>query len=76
MRKQDILEKKSVGYWSAFGGVEVKEIEYGINDYCICVSGAWCSKKSVHRLKIRYTSKGDYILLNGTRLYFSDCIRM
>lgn len=76
MKKQDILGKKSVGYWPAFSGVEVKEIEHGIDDYCICVSCAWCSKKSAHRLKIRYSNKGEYILLNGTRLYFSDCIRM
>lgn len=76
MLNKNILELKSVGYWSAFGGVEVKKIEYGIEDYCICVSGCWCGKPSTHNLKIRSTNKGNYILLNGTRLYFDDCIRM
>ena len=73
--KQNYLNKKSVGYWSALGGAEVKEIIYGINDYAVIVINAWGGKKSVHRLKIYY-GKRDYINIHGYRLYFDDCFRM
>ena len=35
--KQIYLNKNTIGYWSDQGGVEVKGIEYGINDYAIIV---------------------------------------
>lgn len=74
--KQNYLNKKSVGYWSACSGVEVKEIIYGINDYAIVVINAWGGEKSVHRLKIYYGNKRDYVNIHGYRLYFDECIRM
>lgn len=81
MRKQEkekYLQLETKGYWSACGGVELKEIEYGTDDYIICVAGAWSSKKSVHRLKVYYSTrnKAEYVKLNGYRLYFTDCLRV
>lgn len=73
--KQEYLNKDSVGYWSILGGAELKGIEYDINDYAIVVIGAWCSKKSIHRVKIYY-GKRDYIIIQGLRLYFDECIRI
>lgn len=74
--KQNYLNKKSIGYWSALGGAELKEFIYDINDYAVIVIGAWCSQKSVHRVKINYGNKRDYIVINGCRLYIDECIRM
>ena len=61
-----MLSKKEIcqswppfAYYSGLGGIELVKIEYGIEDYCWCVSGCWCGKPQPHRLKIRYTEKGD-----------------
>ena len=73
MKKSEIIEMPTIGYWSALGGLEVKKIEYGINDYCLCVSGAWNGKKTTHRVKI-YDE--GYIRLHGYKFEFSDCLRV
>lgn len=76
MKKRDtILQMRTIGYWSALGGLEVKQIAHGIEDECICVSGAWCSKKSVHRVKIHYETESPYIVIKGQRFHFNECIR-
>ena len=75
-KKEICLENKSFAYYSGFGGLEFKHIEYGIDDYIYCVSGAWTGKPSYHKLKIQYGSNGDYIKLHGYKIPLSDCIRM
>ena len=69
--KQNYLNKKTIGYWCDWWGIELKDIEYGINDYAIIV----IQEKSVHRVKINYGSKRDYIRIYGRRLYFNECLR-
>ena len=55
MSKKEICNNnESFAYYSGFGGLELKHIEYGINDYIYCVSGAWCSNKSYHKLPFIY----------------------
>ena len=51
-------------------GIELKDIEYGINDYAIIV----IQEKSVHRVKIYYGER-EYIRICGRRLYFDECLR-
>ena len=68
--KQNYLNKSTIGYWCDWFGVELKDIEYGINDYVIIV----IQEKSVHRVKIYY-GKREYIKINGRRLYFDECLR-
>lgn len=75
-KKQQIIDMPTVAYYSGFGGIEIKDIEYGINDYIIAVSGAWCSNKSVHRVKIYYGANGNaYFKLYGVRIPLNECIR-
>lgn len=76
--KKAICEsKKSFAYYSGFSGLEFKHIEYGIDDYIYCVSGAWTSKKSYHKLKINYNKNGNsYIRLHGYKIPLDECIRM
>lgn len=73
--KEYCLSHERIGYISALSGFEIFGFEYGIEDYCYAISGAWCSKKSYHRLKIHYTDKDSYVICNGTRLKFSDSVR-
>lgn len=72
--KTEWLNRKTVGYYSGFGGIEIKNIfSYGIIVY---VAGAWCSNKSVHRVKVYYNKSGDaYFKHKGTRIKLSECIR-
>jgi hypothetical protein len=76
-KKEVCKENKSFAYYSGFGGLELKHIEYGIDDYIFCVSGAWTSKKSYHKLKIHYGKNGDsFIKLHGYKVPLNECIRM
>lgn len=76
MTKKEHCENRStVAYYSGFGGLEVKHIEYGIDDHVYVVAGAWNGKKSYHRLKIHYGAKSVYICLFGRHCPLSDFIR-
>jgi len=68
----------TIGYWSTLGGVEVKSIEHGIEDYLVCVVGAWTGVRTVHRLRVKYTHSKDaraYVSFEGTKLYLDQCLR-
>ena len=68
---------KSFAYYSGFSGLEFKHIEYGIEDYIYCVSGAWGGKKSYHKLKVYTDSKGsNYLKLHGYKIPLDECIKM
>ena len=78
-KKEVCLNNKSVGYYSGFNGLEIKKIEYGIEDYVYCVSGAWGSPKNYgyHKLKVYYDKNGEnYIKLHGYKIPLNECIRM
>lgn len=76
--KKEICENnKSFAYYSGFSGLELKHIEYGINDYIYCVSGAWCNEKSYHKLKVYSDKNGSsYMKLHGYKIPLNECIRM
>ena len=59
MNKREYCEsRESIAYYSGLNGLEIKGIEYGIDDYIYCVSGAWGGGKAFHRCKIQYTRSG------------------
>ena len=76
--KEYCLQNPAVAYYSGFSGLEIHGIEYGINDYLLCVSGAWGakSKQTPHRLKIYYDNNGDFISLQGYKVPMNEFIRM
>lgn len=76
-KKEVCLENASFAYYSGFGGLEFKYIEYGINDYIYCVSGAWTGKPKYHKLKI-YCDNNDnmFVKLYGYKVPLNECIRM
>ena len=77
-KKEICLSNESFAYYSGLGGIEFKKIEYGIEDYIYCVSGAWGNPNnySYHKLKVYYSDKGDYIKLHGYKIPLDECIRM
>lgn len=59
--------------WTAFSGLEVKGIEYGVEDYVYCTT----SDGKCHKLRIRETAHGDpYFILYGKRVPLGDCVRV
>ena len=77
-RKEYCLKNPAVAYYSGFSGLEIHGIEYGINDYLYCVSGAWGakSKQKPHKLKIYYDDNGGFVRLHGYKVPMNECIRM
>ena len=75
--KTEVLSKRSVGYFSGFGGLEVKEIEYGVSDTVLFVVGAWTGSKDAFRAVIRYDASGEpYFVYRGYHVRFDEIIRM
>lgn len=37
VKKSEILRLESFAYYSGFNGLEIKGIEYGIDDYVLCL---------------------------------------
>ena len=77
-KKEKCLNNDTMAYYYGLGGVEIKHIEYGVEDYIYCVSGACgnTTNKRYHKLKIYYTEKGGYIRLYGYRIPLDECIRV
>lgn len=76
MNKNAYITVDTIAYHSSFAGIEIKGIEYGIEDHIIFVSGAWTGHKTVHRSKIYYTAAGrDYFIHKGVRIHLDECIR-
>lgn len=73
--KNYYINKEYEGYYSGYGGIEIKEIQYGIEDYVVFVANAWYGKKSVHKAKIYYNSDSTYFKFAGHRIKFSECLR-
>ena len=77
--KQYCSNHESLAYFSDLRGLEIKGIEYGINDYVYCVSGAWGkpSLQGFHHVKVNYTRAGRaFIRVNGWTIHLDECIRM
>lgn len=77
LEKATIEEMKTVGYWSALGGVEVKSVEHGTEDYVICVANSWYGHHTYHKLRVYYlpSTSRPYISIDNHRLYLDQCIR-
>ena len=76
MKKRDYESYESIAYYSGLNGLELKHIEYGINDYLILQSGSWTSKKKMHRVRVMYSDNGDYVRLYGYKIPLNEFIRM
>lgn len=75
-KKEICMNEKSIAYYSGFSGIEIKKIEYGVEDYVYFVAGAWCSKESYHKAKIYYNENHDYFMYQGSKIRLDECIRM
>lgn len=83
MNKREYCEnRESVAYYSGLNGLEIKGIEYGINDFVYCVSGCWYGGKAArrfHRCKIYHPANGKdsaFFRVDGYKIPLDECIRM
>lgn len=79
--KQAYSEMDSVAYYSGCNGIEIKEIQYGIEDYVVFSANSWYSdskgkRGDIHRAKVYYSANGDYFKYHGYRIPLNECIRM
>ena len=75
-KKEKCISNKTIAYYSGVGGLEVRAIEYGAENYMYCVANAWHGKPTYHKLKINYGNNGDYIRLHGYKMLLADFIRV
>lgn len=73
--KEMAMAKETVGYISACGGIEIKEIVHGIDDHVVFIAGAWCKDKSAHKRKIYYNGNVAYFIYDGQRFNFNKIVR-
>lgn len=83
MNKREYCEsRESVAYYSGLNGLEIKGIEYGIDDFVYCVSGCWYDGKAArrfHRCKIYYPANEEdsaFFRVHGYKIPLDECIRM
>lgn len=74
MTRKEIINAEPIAYISALGGIEIKHIEYDIEDRIYCVSNAWHGKPTAHKVKIYYADL-PYIVLHGQRFKLLEMIR-
>lgn len=83
MNKREYCEsRESVAYYSGLNGLEIKGIEYGIDDFIYCVSGCWYggnAARRFHRCKIYYPANekdSGFFRVYGYKIPLDECIRM
>ena len=83
MNKREYCEsRESIAYYSGLNGLEIKGIEYGIDDFVYCISGCWYGGKAAwrfHRCKIYYPANGNgsaFFRVYGHRVPLDECIRI
>lgn len=75
MTRNEIMNAEPFAYISALGGIEMKHIDYGINDRIYCVSNAWHGTPAAHKVRVYYETEVPYIVLYGQRFKLSDALR-
>ena len=79
MTKREICNKHdTIAVCESCGGMEIRCIEYGIDDYVYCISGVLCDDETYHtyhKLKIYYDDTWCYIKLNGVKIFLHECIK-
>lgn len=74
MTRKEIQQAPMVAVWSSgLVGLEIKGMEYGMEDRVLCV---WTGDDSAHQCKVRSGRRGPYFLFHGRRVYLDECWRV
>lgn len=75
--KNKALQMETIAYYSGFGGVEIKAIEYGIEDYVIFIANSFIPNiRTAHRVKIYYNTSRPYFNYHTLQIHLDECIRV
>ena len=75
--KEEVIKMPALAYWTDFGGIEVKDIQYGTEDYLTCVSLVTTDHPRVHYLKIKTSMGGrPYVIIYGHNMYLDQCLKV
>ena len=71
-------DKKPIAVYpmSNWGGVEILDVQYGIEDYAIARYNFGKAEDKVHRVKIKYSADSAYIRLDGNQIRLDECMRV
>ena len=61
---------------SNWGGVEILDIEHGINDYAICRFNFGEPETKLHKVKVNYGPRSTYIVVDGTNICLTESQRV
>ena len=75
--KQSILDMPTIATcWEDYpNGVEIKDIEYGVEDKVLCVTQTMTDHPRCHRVKVVYDGDRSYIVVDGFRIYLDNCLK-
>jgi len=72
-KDKDVIAVYPMGNW---GGIEILDIEHGIEDYAIARYNYDNVPEKPHRNIIRTNSKGRaFFVLDGRRIYLDECMK-
>ena len=77
-KRESCKTNETIAFYYGLGGVEIKGIEYGIDDYVYCISGTMCKESlhSYHKCKIYYPGNATpYFRISGYKIPLDECIR-
>lgn len=75
--ERDAIAMKTLGYYSGFGGLEIKAVEYGIDEAIIFIVGAWTGTPEGFRSVIQYNRDGEaFFKYRNAHIYLNDCLRV
>lgn len=70
--KQKWRDTKTIAvYYMGLVGLNIKYIEYGIDDYIIYI---YTGDNSIHKSKIYITNETSYFIFSGHRVKLNECI--
>ena len=74
----EYADKKPIGVYpmSNWGGLEVLDILYGIDDYAVVRFNFGEPEKKIHKVKIYYGARTTYIRVDGVHVVLSDVMRV
>jgi len=67
---------KTIAYSEACGGIEIKDIEYGFEDYVWFISDVNSNQPSPHKRKIGYAGERCFFICRGKRVYLDECLKV
>lgn len=73
--KQETLKAPAIGYYSGLGGLAIKRIEYGADDFAVFTAGEFTGRKTAHKARIDYSGKAPFFKFSGVRVRFDEIMR-